>query len=237
MSVRLVTDSQIGDAVIRIVRDAKKKIVLVSPYNNHWGELEKELNRARRRGVRIIMHFRRKKNNLDPARNYRDVDSFPVDKLHAKIYANENTALVTSLNLTEWAAFNSREIGLLIGDANLCRQIDDYVRNLTVDDRDDDDWDDWADEDADDNAWVRRRNFNFEMLRIDEGERLTYKDNRRITCTVYQQDPPLVSYRRTIWSLSGLTKELKDGASVAGTLYWEYGGELLVDRRRRLVGD
>ena len=83
----------------------------------------------------------------------------------------------------------------------------------------------------------RRRNFDFKMLRIVEGERLTFKENRRISCVVDQQVPPLVLYRRQRWRLSGLTSDLKGGGSYSGTLYWEYDGELLDDRRRRLTGD
>lgn len=236
MSMRLVTDSQIGDAVLKILRNAKKKITVVSPYNRRWDDVANELEKAHERGVRVTVYYR--EGTADPGLYWPTVDSLPVFRLHAKIYANERDVLITSLNVGENAMRKNREIGLLIRDADLLSGINDYVDTLGNDDedREDEDWfdDDEEDEDGDDDVGIRRRNFNFSMLRIPVGARLTYKENRRTTCTVEQRDPPLVSYRRRAWSLSGLTTELKGGGNFSGPLYWEYDGELLDDRRRRL---
>ena len=50
--------------------------------------------------------------------------------LHAKIYANEKVALVTTMNLVETSAAYSREVGLLVRDPKLRREIDEYVQSL-----------------------------------------------------------------------------------------------------------
>ena len=126
--VRLVKDAEITNEVLQLIRTAQKEIILVSPYNQHWPALARGLEDARQRGVKVEMYYREEKE--DPAQDYNGVASFPVYRLHAKIYANENTVLVTSMNLTESSGMNSREVGLLVQDTALFREISGYMKTL-----------------------------------------------------------------------------------------------------------
>ena len=56
----------------------------------------------------------------------------PSTNLHAKIYMNESTALVASMNLTEWSTKNSREICVRI-DGRERAELDNYVKKLLED--------------------------------------------------------------------------------------------------------
>ena len=47
---------------------------------------------------------------------------------HAKIYYNESTAIVTSMNLLKSSATDSKEFGFVIKDATLREEIRNYVR-------------------------------------------------------------------------------------------------------------
>ena len=127
-AVEFLTDWQIADGLLRIVREARQQLTLVSPYNRHWGHLKREVEAAQRRGVKIAAYYRAE----DPAHapEYDGAAVFPVRMLHAKIYANESVALVTTMNLLETSAAYSREVGFLVRDPKLRQEIDDYVQSL-----------------------------------------------------------------------------------------------------------
>lgn len=129
--VQLLTDWQIGDALLRIVSEARLRLVLVSPYNKHWGHLRREIAMAGERGVQVSMYYRADEAN--PLTDYGEgegISGVAVRMLHAKIYANENAALVTTMNLLDSSAMYSREIGLLIREVKLRREVDRYIQAL-----------------------------------------------------------------------------------------------------------
>ena len=139
--VEFLADWQVGDALLRIVAQARQRLTLVSPYNRHWGHLKREVTAARQRGVAVTIYYRADEPGPlgQPDRAAADeaaadsVTVVPVRMLHAKIYANESVALVTTMNLLETSAMYSREVGLLIADAKLRRQVDDYIKSLHAD--------------------------------------------------------------------------------------------------------
>ena len=57
-AIEFLTDWQIGDGLLRIVREARQQLTLVSPYNRHWGHLKREVEAARRRGVAVTAYYR-----------------------------------------------------------------------------------------------------------------------------------------------------------------------------------
>lgn len=158
VGVEFLSDWQVGDALLRIVAQARERLALVSPYNRHWGHLKREVASARQRGVAVTIYYRADEpdplGQLDRVTGDRvtadrvtmdgaavngvavrgaaadSITAVPVRMLHAKIYANESVALITTMNLVETSAMYSREVGLLIGDAKLRRQVDDYIKSL-----------------------------------------------------------------------------------------------------------
>ena len=127
-SIEFLMDWQIADSLLRIIAEARRQITLVSPYNKHWGHLKRELEAAQNRGVNIIMYYR--SDEANPVADYNGIDGIPVRMLHSKIYSNEKTTLLTTMNLLETSAAYSREVGLLIRDADLRREIDSYIKTL-----------------------------------------------------------------------------------------------------------
>jgi len=55
---------------------------------------------------------------------------YAVDKLHAKIYMNESTVIVTSMNLLESSSKNSKELAIRIDDENGKKEIRSYIQQL-----------------------------------------------------------------------------------------------------------
>ena len=128
--VEFLADWQVGDALLRIVAQARQRLLLVSPYNRHWGHLKREVAAARQRGVAVTIYYRA--DEPCPIPESDGATAIPVRMLHAKIYANESAALVTTMYLLDSSAMHSREVGLLIADAKLRRQVDDYIAALTA---------------------------------------------------------------------------------------------------------
>ena len=126
--VEFLIDWQIGDALLRLITQSKEKLMLVSPYNRHWGHLKREVVAAKRRGVAVTIYYR--SDEADPSNDYDDIFAIPVRMLHAKIYANESAVLVTTMNLVETSSTHSREVGFLIRDPKLIAQISSYVAAL-----------------------------------------------------------------------------------------------------------
>ena len=129
MSVKFVFERDIRDEILKLIWEATQEITLVSPYNDDLEDLKNSLVGAHRKKAKIARYFQDGKT--DPAKHFRNVISFPVESLHAKIYANEKAALVTSFNLN-WSSWNkSREVGLLIQDAETVCEIKEYVKALS----------------------------------------------------------------------------------------------------------
>ena len=118
---------------MQIISEAKQRLTLVSPYNRYWGHLRREIMGAQQRGVEVTVYYRADEQSplASPLIWHDSIKVVPVRMLHAKIYANESVALISSMNLLESSAMYSRDVGLLIRDAKLRREIDGYVQSLT----------------------------------------------------------------------------------------------------------
>lgn len=110
-----------------IIKSAKDRLVLISPYlrvNERIKELLEDKNRLKI-DVRLVYG----KNDLQPAemnwlKDLTYIRTSFCRNLHAKCYLNEETTIITSLNLYEFSQVNNNEMGVLISrrdDADLYR--------------------------------------------------------------------------------------------------------------------
>lgn len=105
--------------VISIIKRARQRLILISPYWDLWRGIIAEIERAATRGVKITVIARGGEDQTKQARALKcissclDYEGF-IDRLHAKIYLNESEALVTSMNLVESSALNSVEVSIHI---------------------------------------------------------------------------------------------------------------------------
>ncbi len=129
-SVEVFTDDQITSRVLDILRNAKKHVTLVSPYNKFWTHLRNELQRTVARDVRVDFIYRNGERSEDTDwLGDLGVRVHAVENLHAKIYLNESSVLVTSMNLLESSSKNSMEICISINDEKAQNDVREYVRN------------------------------------------------------------------------------------------------------------
>ena len=133
----LLYDQNVLPAVMQLVDEATRQIVLVSPFNDYSTPLRESLERAAKRtGVRIVVVCRADMAEKERAHlewlSTLGADIHLVERLHSKIYLNESAAVVTSMNLTKGSAVDSREIGFRITDAKTREEITEYVREKLI---------------------------------------------------------------------------------------------------------
>ena len=132
---KFITSSNLDNEIESIIREAKTKLLLISPYINLSDNIKNLLlQKTSHPELKIIVAFREEwkegKNGEDnnaeielQYKNLRELDiwkSFPnirlvgLKNLHAKYYANENKGVITSLNLYRYSIKNNIEYGCLI---------------------------------------------------------------------------------------------------------------------------
>lgn len=131
--MHFIPPAEISGKIMTLIDQAKEELIIVSPYNKvtDWDKLIKRLDRARERGVGITWYIRSGvKNNARQIRSL-GIEPIEVDNLHAKLYMNENDAVVTSMNLSEYSDTSSIDIGYFIDEkdeySNLTRFIGDHL--------------------------------------------------------------------------------------------------------------
>src|SRR5690606_11306459 len=111
-----------------LIKDAKDRLLLISPYlklNDRIKELLAGKNR-----LKIDVRMVYGKSELQPAeiswlREQTYIRTSFCKNLHAKCYLNEELCIITSLNLYEFSQVNNNEMGILIRrseDAELYRE-------------------------------------------------------------------------------------------------------------------
>ena len=119
-----------------VVRQATKFVWLVSPYIDIDRGLKERLQVKDRSGIKMRLIYGKKKLRKDKYEWLSSLDSLTIAyraPLHAKCYMNENSALITSLNLYEYSQVNNDEWGILVSrqdDEELYQRIFDETVHI-----------------------------------------------------------------------------------------------------------
>ena len=132
---KFITSSNLDNEIESIIREAKTKLLLISPYINLSDNIRNLLLQKKSHPeLEIIVAFREEwkegknsgDNNVETESKYKNLKEFDIWKsfpnirlvglnnLHAKYYANENKGVITSLNLYRYSIKNNIEYGCLI---------------------------------------------------------------------------------------------------------------------------
>lgn len=108
-----LTTKGIVSAIDDIIKYAKKKIFIVSPFLKISKAYRERLKTANQRGVEISILFG--KNRKMDAETFQDLKDFAsfyyYEDLHGKCYYNENEMVITSMNMYD-ASEKNREFGI-----------------------------------------------------------------------------------------------------------------------------
>lgn len=112
--MKIINPNEIGAKISTLVSEANKKVIIVSPFISisQWKKMLVNLNRAISRGVFISIYYREIKNDDRSVLEKIGIQLHHVDGLHTKLYFNEGSAIVSSMNLYEYSDINSIELAL-----------------------------------------------------------------------------------------------------------------------------
>lgn len=110
-----LTTTGVSHHLERIIKGAKRKLYLISPYLQLNNQLKQFLSDSDLSEIKIIYGKKEKLKELDLEWIMGDerVSLYYLDNLHAKCYLNESAAIVTSLNLYEYSQVSNVEMGVL----------------------------------------------------------------------------------------------------------------------------
>lgn len=112
-----LTTSGTSYHIENIIIEAKKSLVLVSPYLQISKTFYERLKDACNRSVEITIIYGKdelKPNQKNSLADLKTVELYYFENLHAKCYFNESKMVITSMNMYEFSEKNNREMGVLI---------------------------------------------------------------------------------------------------------------------------
>ncbi|MBX0333428.1 hypothetical protein K3G39_09275 [Pontibacter sp. HSC-14F20] len=131
--MKFIPPLEIASKIMTLIEDANEYLVVVSPYVNlkNWEKMKLRLRRAKERGVRIEFYIRQ---NADmDLMQFTELGITPIriQDLHAKLYYNEEYAIVTSQNMIKYSDENSIDIGYVTETKEEIQQLVNFTeRNL-----------------------------------------------------------------------------------------------------------
>lgn len=113
----IITAKGTGFFIEKVIRGARERIVLISPYLKVQKLYLDELKGAANRGIKVSVLFREdeaKQDQIDALLEVKGVALFCLPELHAKCYFNEHRFVLTSMNLHDHSERNNKELGIML---------------------------------------------------------------------------------------------------------------------------
>lgn len=112
-----LTTSGTSFQIERIMIDAKKELVLISPYLKLSKTFFERLQDASKKGVLVKIIYGKdelKSSEEKQIKSLENIELYFSENLHAKCYYNETEMVITSMNMYEFSEKNNREMGVHI---------------------------------------------------------------------------------------------------------------------------
>lgn len=125
----------ISSEIANLIKNSKNKLYLITPYlqlNRQIKPYIKDLV-YKSPSIQIIVVCRSDKINVEDMgflQDLKNVFIWALDNLHAKCYMNEDTAIITSMNLYQYSEGNNYEMGIKFDkkdDERIFQEISNYI--------------------------------------------------------------------------------------------------------------
>ncbi|MBT4435383.1 hypothetical protein HOD02_03600 [bacterium] len=115
---RFVKNTAVSTEIESVFEDARKFLVIVSPFIRLHSRLKEllELNPAADHELQVMILTRIKSlssEDLNFFKQFANIEIYNEPRLHAKYYANEKKAILSSMNLYEFSQDNNIEVGVV----------------------------------------------------------------------------------------------------------------------------
>lgn len=115
--MKVIGTTKISYEIEQILDTSNDYLVLVSPYLKLNQRLKVRLADAFKKVDDVFLLYREnelKYQELNWLKSFSNVKMFAIKNLHAKIYLNQEYALISSMNLYEYSQINNHEIAVVI---------------------------------------------------------------------------------------------------------------------------
>jgi phosphatidylserine/phosphatidylglycerophosphate/cardiolipin synthase-like enzyme len=129
----VLINHQIQGKIIDIIRESKKFCYIVSPYYQPWVQLNRVLELSDSEEKKLFFFFRSGKvedYEINRLRSSFNFDVFFIERLHAKIYASEKEAVLSSMNLYDSSKENNYEVGYVTKNPVDLKEIFQFIREM-----------------------------------------------------------------------------------------------------------
>lgn len=124
MAIKFIAENHINTELTRLIEDADDYLILISPYIKLHDRFKRNLlEKLEKPNLQIVVVFGKNEEGIQKSLSKEDFEflaQFPniiikyEPKLHAKYYASEDRAIITSMNLHEFSQNNNIEAGILM---------------------------------------------------------------------------------------------------------------------------
>ena len=113
--MELIKPLEITSKIMSLISEAERYVVIVSPYYNltKWIKFKNVIEKAKKKGVEFTFYVRQGEAMSINEVKMLGFVPFEIERLHAKLYFNESSAIMTSINLNISFDNDSLDIGTI----------------------------------------------------------------------------------------------------------------------------
>tara|TARA_R110000823_G_C15950476_1_gene501636 strand:+ start:7016 stop:7942 length:927 start_codon:yes stop_codon:yes gene_type:complete len=130
--MKIIPPYQISSEILNLINNSEKYLIIVSPYVNFkkWDRIKLDIVNALKRNVQIIFYTRLDNENFKSWEAIESLGIKPklIKNLHAKLYFNEKSGIVTSMNLLTSSNLSAIEFGSLYNTKDELRELGSFVK-------------------------------------------------------------------------------------------------------------
>tara|TARA_B110000881_G_C18446435_1_gene448708 strand:- start:56 stop:763 length:708 start_codon:yes stop_codon:yes gene_type:complete len=136
MAISFLENQKCIDEILDVIEKARSELIIITPYIDLDERWKSSFRIAQSHGVKMKLITRWKKKLA--AKDEKDLQFFTdvgaeikfVVRLHSKLYLNENSAVMSSMNLLDGSSKRSEEIGIFTTEKDLLSSFRNYSERL-----------------------------------------------------------------------------------------------------------
>jgi phosphatidylserine/phosphatidylglycerophosphate/cardiolipin synthase-like enzyme len=136
MATSFLENQNCAEEIHRVIENANSELTIITPYIDLGPRMKGSFNVARGKGVIIKLITRWKKKLA--AKDEEELAFFSelgakimfVERLHSKLFLNENSGVLSSMNMLDGSAHHSQEIGIFTNDTGMVTSYKGYAERL-----------------------------------------------------------------------------------------------------------
>jgi len=137
---KFLDTQSISSELLKLIKEAKDKIILISPYLKVNTQIQERLKTKSVSGImsEIVIVYGKtelKDSEREWMKSIKDLKVIEKSNLHAKCYLNEDKAIICSMNLHDYSMQNNIEMGLMITkeqDKETYNELIEEINNIKV---------------------------------------------------------------------------------------------------------